>query len=104
MDEPTMKASLGRIEAQLSELLIWAHARMNAQALEHEFTDLIFQTRQLISIMQGTRDDLVLMRADLRRLSALLEQTLRARVEDDERGIAWSGEERRNSIADRRRE
>jgi len=68
-------------------------------ATEAQSDDQQFVTKQLISIMQGTRTDLVEMRVTLRHLSALLEQTLQARALDDE---AWTGSERR-SIVDRRK-
>lgn len=85
---------------QLLEMIQWMHQRMPADELQKQFDEQFFIAKQLISIMQGTRTDIVELRGDFRRLAALLEQTLRLRVEDDERG--WSGEERRN-IADRRR-
>lgn len=85
---------------QIHDLVTALSNRVPGDELRSAFDDVFFQTKQLIGIMQGTRDDLVLMRSDLRRLAALLEQTLRARAEDEE---AWGGLERRNSIADRRR-
>ena len=90
-------------DAQISEIVQWMHARMSGQELEQQFDDLLFATQQLTSISEQWRTDLLQMRADIRRLAALCEQVLRARVDDEENGIVWSGEERRNSIADRRR-
>lgn len=75
---------------QLREMIQWMHERMSGEDLSRSFENQDIIVRQLISIMQGTRDDIVLLRADFRRLSALLEQTLHVRVEDEERGIVWN--------------
>lgn len=88
-------------DAQIDAIIDWIHARMSGDELRIQFEDQEFVTRQLISIMQGTRTDIVEMRSTLRQLTSRLEQTLHARVVDEE---AWNGAvERRNSIADRRR-
>jgi len=83
---------------QLVEMIQWMKERMSGDELEKQFADQAFITKQLIGVMQGTRDDIVLLRGDFRRLAALLEQTLRLRVDDDERSLAW-----RAGDADRRR-
>ena len=70
---------------QLAEVVDWIHERMSGGDLQTQFDGLSFVTNQLISIMHGTRDELVLMRADMRRLAALLAQSFRAQTEDD----AW---------------
>jgi len=79
-------------------MIQWMKERMSGDELEKQFADQAFITKQLIGVMQGTRDDIVLLRGDFRRLAALLEQTLRLRVDDDERSLAW-----RAGDADRRR-
>ena len=83
--------------AQLDAITAWIAARMSGDQLQFNFDDLVFVTRQLTSINEGWRSDLLSMRGEIRRLSALCEQALRARVEDEARGIVWSGEERRRS-------
>jgi hypothetical protein len=92
---------------QLTEIVGWIHARMSGAELEDQLANLDIIVRQLISIMQGTRDDIVLLRGDFRRLAALCEQMLRARIDDEENGDGWDGferraVERRRSIPDRR--
>jgi hypothetical protein len=88
---------------QIAEIVAWMHARMSGDELAKQFDEQFFITKQLISIMQGARDDQVLLRGDFRRLAALLEQTLRARVDDEEAWHAGDVDRRRNSIADRRK-
>jgi hypothetical protein len=89
-------------DAQIAEIVAWMHARMSGGDLQAQFDTQYIITKQLTGIMQGTRDDIVLLRADFRRLAALLEQSLRTRVEDE----AWGqgdADRRRNTIVDRRR-
>lgn len=78
---------------QILELTTTLSNRVPGDELRAALHDELFTTKQLTSIMQGTRDDLVLLRADVRRLAALLEQAARARVID----ATWSGEERRKA-------
>lgn len=81
---------------QLLEITAWLDTRMSSDQLELEFADLAFVSKQLIGILQGSRDDLLLLRADVRRLAALVERALRARVEDD-RGWRQGDAERRKA-------
>jgi hypothetical protein len=91
-------------DAQIAEIIAWMHARMSSSELQAQFDDQYYTSKQLISIMQGTRTDLVEMRGDIRRLAALLEQSLRGRVEDEERQSAWrAGDGERRRAEDRRK-
>jgi len=87
---------------QLADISAWIDNRMTGDQMAIEFDDLAFVSKQLIGILQGSRDDLVLMRNDIRRLAALCEQVLRARVDDDERGMWRPGDQERRAT-DRRR-
>jgi len=76
---------------QLKEMTDWLSNHMTGDQLQFQFDDLMFVTKQLISLWQGSRDEQVLMRADIRRLAALCEQVLADKAEppwrmgDDER-------------------
>ena len=76
---------------QLADIAEWLHQRMSGDQLQFQFDDLLFVTKQLISLWHGARDEQVLMRADIRRLAALCEQALRARVDDEERALRGGG-------------
>lgn len=86
--------------AQLSGIVSTLGDKLSDDELRDALENTLFITQQLSGIMQGTRADIVQMRATLLRLSALLEQVLRVRVEDDERG---EGKAERRRIEDRRR-
>ena len=77
--------------AQLAEIAEWLKQRMSGDQLQFQFDDLLFVTKQLISLWHGARDEQVLMRGDIRRLAALCEQALRARVDDEERALRGGG-------------
>lgn len=78
------------VAAQLDSIVTTLDAQMTDDELRGELRNTLSYIRQFTPIMQGTRDDIVLLRADFRRLSALLEQTLHVRIEDEERGIVWN--------------
>lgn len=68
--------TLARIEGQLTALLAWSETRIDGDAqhaLASLVTDLVFTNRQIIPILQATRDDLLLLRTDIRELRAALE-------------------------------
>ena len=78
----TQLAELAGIQrGQILEVVTWMRQRMSGDALQQQFEDVLFQTRQLVSIIQGWRDDEVLMRADIRALRGVIEAVL-ARRED----------------------
>jgi len=70
--------------AQLDTIVAWLHDRMSGDQLQFQFDDILFVTKQLASISEGWRTDLLSMRGDVRRLVKLCEQALVAR---DEREI-----------------
>lgn len=80
---------------QLASIVTTLGGRMTDTELRDALENTLFITQQLSGIMQGTRTDIVQMRGTLLRLSALLDQVLRARVADEE----WE-----KSGGDRRRE
>lgn len=80
---------------QLEAITAWIEQRMTGEAMELEFSDLAFVSKQLIGILQGSRDDLLLLRTDVRRLAAVVEQYMRARAEDDRRWRVGDVERRR---------
>lgn len=85
---------------QLDAIVTTLDAQLPAVELRDKLQNELFFVRQLISVMQGTRDDVVAMRVTLRGLSALLEQVLQARVADEEweqRGIDRRAGERRRA-------
>lgn len=84
---------------QVDTIVGWLGERMSGDQLQFHFDDLIFLTRQLTSILQDWRTDLLLMRSDVRRLAALSEQTAKAHAEDDE---AWLRARRDRRISERR--
>jgi len=69
---------------QLDAIVLWMHDRMSGDQLQFSFDDLAFVTKQLASISEGWRGDLLAMRGEVRRLAGVCEQALRVRVEDDE--------------------
>jgi hypothetical protein len=58
---------------QLAELTAWIENRMSGDPTRMEFADLAFISQQLVSVMQGTRADVVQMRATLLRLAHAVE-------------------------------
>lgn len=56
----------------------WREARMSGPELRDQLEQLLFATEQLASISQGWRDDLLLMRSDIRRLATACEAMLAA--------------------------
>jgi hypothetical protein len=89
-----------QVTQQLADIAAVVGAQMTDSELREELGSALFVTQQLISIMQGTRTEIVEMRGTLRRLAALLEQSLRARVDDEEwhrTGIERRSEERRKA-------
>lgn len=86
---------------QLVGIVTTLGTRMTDTELRDALHDTLFHTQQMSSIMQGTRADIVQMRVTLLRQAALLEQVLRARVEDEE----WEKSKGdRRQIEDRRGE
>jgi hypothetical protein len=79
-------------DALLAEVIEWVRTRMSGDELEQRLEQQYVITKQLISIMQGTRDDFLALRTDFRRLATLLEQSFRDREQEP-----WSGEERRRA-------
>ena len=76
--------TLARIEAQTTRLLAWSDTRIDGDAqhaLADLIRDLVFTNRQIIPILQATRDDLVLLRGDIRDLRAALESPDAGRAE-----------------------
>lgn len=69
---------------QLAAIVGALGGRMTDAELRDALENTLFITQQLSGIMQGTRTDIVQMRGTLLRLSALLDQVLRARVADEE--------------------
>lgn len=61
---------------QILEIAEWVKERMGADELRTQFDDQLFVTKQLISIMQGTRVDIVQMRATLLRLIEILNRSV----------------------------
>jgi len=82
------------LRERMDSILTWLRARMAGDQLQAEFDDLSFVVRQLIGILQGSRDDIVQLRGDQRRLAALLEHLLRAQ---DDRGWKVGDAERRKA-------
>ena len=80
---------------QLAEMTDWLRDRMSGDQLQFQFDDLMFVTKQLISIWEGSRTDQVLLRGDVRRLAALVETALAGRADPPWR--AGDAERRRAS-------
>jgi len=97
-----------QLAEQIKDIATTIERGMTDVELRKAFDDSLFVVKQLISIMQGTRLDIVQFRETLLRFSALLEQTLRARVEDEEwhrTGIdRRTGERRRSALSGLRSE
>lgn len=84
---------------QLVGIVTTLGTRMTDNELRDALENTLFITQQLVTIMQGTRTDIVQMRATLLRQAAVLERVLRARVEDEE----WEqGKGDRRRIGERR--
>jgi hypothetical protein len=76
-EHATATAESGAVEgAQLDAIVAWVDDRMTGDQLQFSFDDLSFVTKQLASISEGWRTDLLAMRGDVRRLVALCEQAL----------------------------
>lgn len=70
---------IGVLRDEIMALREWREARISGE-MQYEqaniTADLAFVTKQIAPILQGTRDDLVLMRKDLRELRAAIELAL----------------------------
>ncbi len=67
--------------AQLDTIVAWLHDRMTGDQLQFQFDDILFVTKQLASISEGWRSDIVQMRSEIRRLAALIEADRKERSE-----------------------
>jgi hypothetical protein len=94
-----LASSAPEVAQQLSSIVTTLGEQLPGTEMRDQLHNELSFVRQLISVMQGTRDEVLAMRVTVRGLSALLEQVLRARVADEE----WEqgGRDRRSS--DRRR-
>jgi hypothetical protein len=84
-EHETAMAEAAPLQAeQLSSIVTTLDAQMPLIELRDRLENELSYAQQVVSVMQGLRDEILAMRATLRRQSAVLEQVLRARVADEE--------------------